>query len=234
MIGLGGDRGWPVSDHTSSPARRLVGAVDASSAQPLVSRSARMAVPSDAVWTVPNLLSSLRLLGVPLFGYLVLGPHADGWALAVLALAGASDYLDGKLARAWNQTSRLGTLLDPLADRLYIASTLMTFAVRGVIPWWLTAALFARDALLLGTVPILRARFGTVALPVHFLGKAATFNLLYAFPLLLLGAGHGVPSTVARPVGWAFAIWGSALYWCAAGLYLGQLRRLTRTREVSW
>jgi cardiolipin synthase len=196
--------------------------------------------PADLVWTIPNLLSALRLLGVPLFLYLVLGPHADGWALVILALAGASDYFDGKLARAWNQTSRLGTLLDPLADRLYIASTLVALAIRGVIPWWLTGALFARDALLLGTVPVLRSRFGTVALPVHFLGKAATFNLLYAFPLLLLGVGHGTPSTVARPIGWAFAIWGSALYWWAAGLYLKQLRQLNqrrramRAREVFW
>jgi CDP-diacylglycerol--glycerol-3-phosphate 3-phosphatidyltransferase len=190
--------------------------------------------PSDRYLTVPNLLSSLRLVGVPFFLFLVLGPHADGWALLILACAGASDYFDGKLARAWNQTSRLGALLDPLADRLYIASTLVALAIRGVIPWWLTIALFARDAVLLGTVPVLRARFGTVALPVHFLGKAATFNLLYAFPLLLLGVGHGTPSTVARPMGWAFAIWGSVLYWWAAGLYLDQLRRLTRAREVCW
>ncbi len=186
------------------------------------------------LWTAPNLLSLLRLAGVPLFMYLVLGPHADSWALLVLVFAGLSDYFDGKLARAWGQTSRIGALLDPLADRLYIAGTLITLSIRGIVPWWLTGALFARDAVLLATVPVLRARLGTSTLPVHFLGKAATFNLLYAFPLLLLGVGHGEVSTVARPVGWAFAIWGSALYWWAAALYLDQLRRLTRMREVAW
>ncbi|HVV30891.1 MAG TPA: CDP-alcohol phosphatidyltransferase family protein [Mycobacteriales bacterium] len=193
---------------------------------------------TDRVLTVPNALSLLRLLGVPLFLYLVLGPHEDGWALLVLAVAGLTDYADGKLARAWNQVSSVGALLDPLADRLYIGSTLVALAIRDVIPWWLTGALFARDALLLGLVPMLRARLGTIALPVHFLGKAATFNLLYAFPLLLLGAGHGAPSTVARPVGWAFAIWGSVLYWWAAVLYLDQARRVSRQvgggRKAAW
>jgi CDP-diacylglycerol--glycerol-3-phosphate 3-phosphatidyltransferase len=175
---------------------------------------------------VPNLLSALRLVGVPVFVYLVLGPHADGAALGILVFAGVSDYADGKIARAWHQVSKLGEVLDPLADRLYIASTLIALAVRGVIPWWLTGALFARDAVLLLTVPTLRRRIGASALPVHFLGKAATFNLLYAFPFLLLAAGHGTLATVCRPVGWAFAVWGSVLYWWAAGLYLDQIRRL--------
>lgn len=182
--------------------------------------------PSESTLTVPNLLSTLRLVGVPLFGYLVLGPHADGAALGILIFAGVSDYADGKIARAWHQVSKLGAVLDPLADRLYIASTLITLAIRGVLPWWLTGALFARDALLLLTVPTLRRRIGASSLPVHFLGKAATFNLLYAFPFLLLGAGHGALATVGRPVGWAFGVWGSVLYWWAAGLYLDQVRRL--------
>lgn len=182
----------------------------------------------DRVLTVPNVLSVLRLLGVPLFLYLVLGPHADGWALLVLAVSGVTDYLDGYLARRWHQTSRLGALLDPAADRLYIISTLAALLVRGIVPLWLVAALVAREVVIAGLVPILRARMGVLALPVHFLGKAATFNLLYAFPLLLLGSGHGEPSTIARPIGWAFAIWGSALYWWAGLLYLDQARRLVR------
>ena len=75
---------------------------------------------ADRVWTIPNALSVLRLLGVPLFLWLLLGPHADGWAIAVLALSGISDWADGKLARLLNQYSRLGELLDPAVDRLYI------------------------------------------------------------------------------------------------------------------
>lgn len=187
---------------------------------------------ADRILTVPNALSLLRLLGVPLFLWLVLGPHADGWALLVLAVSGATDYLDGYLARLLGQTSRLGTLLDPAADRLYILSTLVALLVRHVVPDWLVAALIARDVLIAGLVPLLRRRLGVVALPVHFLGKAATFNLLYAFPLLLLGSGHGEPSTIARPIGWAFAVWGSVLYWWAGALYIEQARRLTRRTTV--
>jgi cardiolipin synthase len=184
--------------------------------------------PDAGVLTIPNALSVLRLLGVPLFLYLVLGPHADGWALLVLAVSAATDYLDGKLARALNQTSKLGALLDPAADRLYILSTLVALMVRDIIPIWLGVVLIARDVTIAGLVPILRRRVGVIALPVHFLGKAATFNLLYALPLLLLGSGHGEPSTIARPIGWAFAIWGTALYWWAGLLYLDQARRLLR------
>lgn len=184
----------------------------------------------ERVLTIPNLLSALRLAGVPVFLWLVLGPRADGLALVVLAVAGVSDYLDGKLARMLNQVSRLGALLDPLADRLYIISTIVALALRGIVPWWLTAALLARDLVLLGTAPTLN-RLGYGPLPVHFLGKAATFNLLYAFPILLLGAGHGWVATVARPLGWAFAIWGTALYWWAALLYWVQVRHLARAER---
>ncbi|MGB9376801.1 MAG: CDP-alcohol phosphatidyltransferase family protein [Mycobacteriales bacterium] len=179
----------------------------------------------DRVLTVPNALSLLRLLGVPLFVYLLLGPHADLAALAVLALAGFTDYLDGRLARAWNQESRLGQLLDPLADRLYIFATLVTFVLRDVIPWQLAVALVARDVFLALCLPVLRW-YGYGPPPVHFLGKAATFNLLYAFPFLLLAIGSGTIATIARPVGWAFAIWGTALYWWAGGVYVLQVWQL--------
>lgn len=187
---------------------------------------------SDAVWTVPNLLSALRVLGVPLFLWLVLGPHADGWAIILLMFSGASDYFDGKLARAWNQTSRLGQLLDPAADRLYIVATVVALAIRDIIPVWLVVALVGRDVLLAFTLPVLR-RYGYGPLPVHYLGKAATFNLLYAFPLILLGAGHGWGSPAARDLGWAFTVWGFALYWWAALLYLAQVRDLTTAKVPS-
>ena len=182
-------------------------------------------VQTDRVLTVPNLLSLLRLLGVPLFLWLVLVPEADGLAVVVLALAGLTDWLDGYLARRWHQISRLGQLLDPLADRLYIGATLLGLALRDIIPWWLVAVLVARDLVLLCTLPVLR-RHNLVALPVHFLGKAATFNLLYAFPLLLLGDSSGTWATAARACGWAFVIWGVALYWWSLVLYLVQLRRV--------
>jgi cardiolipin synthase len=188
-------------------------------------------VPSGRVLTIPNLLSTLRLLGVPVFLWLALGPHADGVALGILVFAGVSDYLDGRLARALNQTSKLGTLLDPLADRLYILATIFALTARGIIPWWLAAAVVGRDVFIsLLLLPMRRLGLGT-ALPVHYLGKAATFCLLYAFPLLLLADGHGVVSTVVRPPGWAFALWGTALYWWAGLLYAFQVAGIARGRR---
>ncbi|MGV2384486.1 MAG UNVERIFIED_CONTAM: CDP-alcohol phosphatidyltransferase family protein [Thermobifida fusca] len=181
----------------------------------------------DRIWTIPNMISVLRLLGVPLFLWLVLGPQADLWALGVLAAAGLSDWLDGKIARAWNQTSRLGTLLDPMADRLYIFAALLGLVVRDIIPWWLMAILVLRDVLIIGALPVLRY-YGYGPLPVNFAGKAATLCLLYAFPLLFLGGYSGAVGYVAQIVGWAFAIWGTALYWWAGLLYSVQGSQLIR------
>ena len=183
-------------------------------------------IAADRLLTIPNALSTLRLLGVPFFLYLVLGPEADGWALIILMVSGATDYLDGKLARMLNQTSKLGALLDPLADRLYIASTLIALTIRDIVPLWLLIVLVLRDVALLTTVPGLRRMGFGNALPVHFLGKAATFNLLYAFPLLLATTGDNWFATACRPVAWAFAMWGTALYWYAALLYFQQYRHL--------
>jgi len=180
---------------------------------------------SDRILTVPNLLSVLRLLGVPLFLYLTLGPEYDVLALIVLMVAGITDYLDGKLARTLNQASRLGQLLDPVADRLYILSVVVALAMRDIIPVWLAVLLPLRDVFLFALVPFLRTR-GYSALPVHFLGKAATANLLYAFPLLLLGDDSGTVADLANVFGWAFAIWGTGLYWWAGLLYGWQVRKL--------
>ena len=185
---------------------------------------------SHRVLTIPNVISIIRLAGVPLFLWLILVPEADGLALAVLAISGASDYADGYLARKLNQTSKLGAILDPVADRLYILSTVIGLGIRDIIPWWVAIILPARDAFLWCLVPFLRTR-GYSALPVHFLGKAATANLLYAFPLLLLGDGTGVLATLAKVFGWAFAIWGTGLYWWAGLLYAWQVRKLMADHE---
>ena len=179
------------------------------------------------VWTVPNIVSVVRLAGVPLFLWLVLGPEADAIALVVLMVAGITDYLDGWLARRLDQYSTLGEILDPVADRLYILAVVVGLYLRDIIPWWVAVALPLRDLFLWGLVPFLRTR-GFSALPVHFLGKAATFNLLYAFPLLLLGEGDGIVATLARTFGWAFAWWGIGLYWWAGVLYAWQVRTLLR------
>lgn len=195
-----------------------------------MSRHGGELVETSRVLTVPNIISIVRLGGVPLFLWLVLGPEADGWALAVLMFSGITDYLDGYLARKLNQMSRLGEILDPVADRLYILAVVFGLAWRDIIPWWLALALPARDLFLWGLVPFLRTR-GYSALPVHFLGKAATANLLYAFPLLLLGDGEGTLATLAEVFGWAFAIWGTSLYWWAGALYTWQVRKLLADRD---
>ena len=190
----------------------------------------------DRVLTIPNAISAARLAGVPVFLWLVLGPRtatADYWAVALLIAAGLSDWLDGKIARALNQGSRLGEVLDPLADRLYIAATIVALAVRGIIPWWLVAILALRELVVGVALFVLKRRAGFGTLHVSLVGKTATLCLLYAFPLLLIGDHPGWLGTLARVIGWAFAIWGTMLYWWAAMLYLIQVRSLTSTGASS-
>jgi CDP-diacylglycerol--glycerol-3-phosphate 3-phosphatidyltransferase len=196
-------------------------------AAPLPPAGSSVARPTSTVVNIPNTISAIRLAGVPLFVWLVLVPHADGWAVVVLMISGWSDYFDGLLARRWNQISRIGQLLDPLADRLYIFGTVFAFTVRGIIPLALAVILLSRDVILAAFLPVLRRR-GYGPLPVNFLGKAATLNLLYAFPLLLLARGHSPLAAAARPVGWSFTVWGTFLYWWAAVLYARQFRALMR------
>ncbi|MCB1302139.1 MAG: CDP-alcohol phosphatidyltransferase family protein [Tetrasphaera sp.] len=172
----------------------------------------------------------LRLVGVPIFLWAILTKH-DTLALVVLMLSGISDYLDGKIARKFNLISNLGALLDPIADRLYILSTLLGLAWREIIPWWLVGVLIAREVFL--TLLLLYARTkGLREMPVHFVGKAATFNLLYAFPCLLLADGDSTLAQIARPIGWGFAWWGIVLYWVAGLMYAVQLRRYVRAATL--
>jgi cardiolipin synthase (CMP-forming) len=182
---------------------------------------------TDRIWTVPNALSVLRLGGVPVFLWLLLGPHADGYALLVLAVSGFTDWADGVLARRLDQRSRLGALLDPFADRLYILASLVGLVLRHVIPFWLAAVVVGRDLVLSAALLVLR-RHGYGPPEVHYLGKAATFCLLYAFPLLLLGAREGTLADIARPLAWGFTLWGAGLYLWAGTVYLAQILRLVR------
>lgn len=181
----------------------------------------------DRILTVPNVLSVLRLLLIPVFLWLVLVERADMASVLVLAVSGITDWADGAIARRTGQFSRLGRLLDPLVDRLTIAATLLGLALRDLIPWWLVALLVLRELVLLALVPPLRRR-GLVALPVHYLGKAATFALYWGFPFILVGAGQAAWEQALGALGWAFVIWGTALYWYAAVLYLDQARRVLR------
>ena len=183
--------------------------------------------PPDRVLTVPNLLSALRLALIPVFIYVLLVKHADGWAVAILMFSGASDWADGKIARTLNQSSRLGVLLDPAVDRLYMVTVPIALALRGIVPWWFVITLLVRDALLAATLPVLRSR-GLSALPVTYVGKAATFCLMAGFPLVLLGTWDALWSRVVGAIGWAFLVWGMYTYLWSLVLYLVQMTLVVR------
>jgi cardiolipin synthase len=169
--------------------------------------------------TIPNALTGLRGIGVPLFIWLALAKEADGWAIIVLVIGGVTDYLDGKLARAWNQTSRFGELADPAIDRLYIVATLIVLYLRDALPLWVILILITRDIALAFVTIALKVK-GQPPLQVTYLGKAATFNLLYAFPLLLLALSDSWAGNAAFVFGWAFTIWGIFLYLATGFTYL--------------
>lgn len=175
------------------------------------------------IFTIPNALSALRIAGVPVFFWLIVGPQRDGAAVLLLAASGFTDYLDGYLAKRLNQYSRLGELLDPIADRLYIMAALVALFLRGIIPLWVVVALVGRDLAMTAFLGFLKTK-GITGLPVHFAGKAATLNLLYSLPLLLLSTFEGAVGHVAHAIGWAFLLWGVVLYWYSSVLYVRQAR----------
>ncbi|CAN5164822.1 CDP-alcohol phosphatidyltransferase family protein [soil metagenome] len=185
---------------------------------------------SARILTVPNVLSFIRLLLVPVFLVLLIDGK-DLLALVVLVVSSLSDFLDGLIARNFNQVSRLGQLLDPAADRLYIFAALIGLAVRGILPWWLVGVIVARDLTLLALGVVL-ANHGYGPLPVHHLGKVATFFLFYALPIVMLGQAVPVIAWITGPIGWAFAIWGAFLYWWAGAVYIRQAVGLIRTPAV--
>jgi len=189
----------------------------------------------DRVLTVPNVLSMIRLALVPVFLWLLLVAHADAWATGILMFTGASDWADGKIARMMNQSSRLGELLDPAVDRIYMVTIPIAFALRHFVPWWFVIALIARDGILAATLPALRSR-GLTSLPVTYIGKGATFALMSGFPLILLGQFDGLWSRVVLAIGWGFTIWGFALYMWSFVLYMVQfvmvLRRMPKVARA--
>jgi cardiolipin synthase len=181
---------------------------------------------SSRVFSVPNVLSFLRLALVPMFLVLIVRGD-DALALLVLVVSSVTDYLDGVIARRFNQITRLGQLLDPLADRLFIFAALIGLASRGILPWWLLAVIVARDVMLL-VIGVVLANHGYGPLPVHHLGKVATFCLFYALPIIMIAHASPVTAPVATPVGFAFALWGAFLYWWAGAVYLREAVRVSR------
>jgi cardiolipin synthase len=188
-------------------------------------------VVSDQILTIPNILSFLRLLLIPVFIWVALGPEADALAFGLLALSAFTDWLDGFIARRFNMVSRVGQLLDPIADRLFVASTIIVLAVREIVPWWLVLALLARDAVMF-VVQLYVHRRGIEPLPVHYVGKAATACLLYGMPTLFLTTGDGLVAVLTTPIAWAFVIWGTCIYWWSAVLYMEQASAVIQGRRL--
>ncbi|RQP12753.1 MAG: CDP-alcohol phosphatidyltransferase family protein [Microbacteriaceae bacterium] len=185
---------------------------------------------SSRVVTIPNVLSAVRLVLIPVFLWL-LGTEQYGWALLVIVVSSLTDFVDGFIARRFNQVSRIGQVLDPAVDRLFIFSTLIGLAWQGFLPWWLVILIVLRDVGIVLLGPVL-ATHGYGPLPVHHLGKVATFSLLFALPTLVLGAAFPAVAAVSDPFGWALALWGAFLYWWAGAIYLRETIRLVRQDRV--
>lgn len=179
------------------------------------------------VWTWPNLVTGIRLLGIPLFCYLLVATEYYWQAALVLAVGGGTDWVDGQLARRLNQVSKLGRLLDPFVDRLYILTALLALTFVGLLPWPFTLAVLAREALLVSMVLVLRL-YGYAPPQVHFLGKCATSVVFMSFPVLVVAGLVENADAWAAPLGWALAWWGLGLYWLAAIVYLRQAAGLIR------
>lgn len=189
--------------------------------------------PGDRIFTVPNVLSFVRIAALPLFIYwMLVSPYQDGLAFVLLVISGTTDFLDGKLARLLDQASKLGAVLDPLVDRLYLLTIIVTFLMRDLIPWWLALSLIARDVILTFTLPVYRRR-GLMPPEVIYLGKGATFALMSAFPWILAGQTDWVIARVAEPFGYGLLVWGTAIYFWTAVLYLGKAVAVARRIQYS-
>ena len=177
----------------------------------------------DRIWTVPNAISFIRLIMVAVFLWLLV-TRQDTAALTVLIIATTSDFIDGMIARNFNQVTRLGMYLDPLSDRLFIAASVIGLAVRGLIPLPLLAIILARDIMLLAVVLYRRLRIADFP-RVTFIGKTATFVLFIAFPVVVLGTVWTTAPVPLELIGWLLGAVGAGIYWVAGFGYLGVLRR---------
>ena len=169
------------------------------------------------ILTIPNGITGIRALAIPFFLWAYISLDNVLLALVILTVGAISDYVDGKVARALNQESALGAMLDPAIDRAYIAATVIALVIKDVVPLWMLLLLIGRD-LWLALILAIKRRRGTGVFEVSFLGKTATFNLLYAFPFLLVAGDSGI-GQVFFIGGWGFAIWGLGLYLVTALQY---------------
>ena len=179
----------------------------------------RTGAPSDAILTVPNLLTFFRLALTPVFVWVALGPDRMDIAVAIAFLGLATDLVDGKIARRYGQVSKLGIQLDPLSDRLGMAGGAVVLIAHDLAPLWAVLVVIGRDALLvLVGVPLLKAR-GVPIPAVSRVGKYGSFLTSMAFGFFLISGIRDVddPMTWAQIVAWIYFATGAPLYW-AAGL----------------
>jgi len=178
----------------------------------------------DRIATVPNLISALRLAGVPVFLYLLLGVEQRRAATILLATLGATDWVDGYIARRWHQVSTLGKVLDPVADRIVLLTGVVAILIDGAAPLWIGVASLGREALIsIGTVVV--AALGGRRIDVSRAGKAGTFLTYFAYPMFLAGDAELGPRAVWRGLAWTFVLPGVVLSWWALGTYVPAARR---------
>ncbi|MGO8827397.1 MAG: CDP-alcohol phosphatidyltransferase family protein [Acidimicrobiales bacterium] len=181
----------------------------------------------DRILTAPNVITLVRLLCIPLFLWLLFGAHRQTAAAVLLAVLGATDWVDGYVARRYGQVSTFGKVLDPTADRILVGTAVISIMVYGAVPLWFGLATIAREVLVSAMV-VLLAALGAARIDVLWVGKAGTFGLMFAYPTFLLGDGTDGWQEPIRIIGWMTGLVGLALAWWAAGSYIGPARRALR------
>jgi cardiolipin synthase (CMP-forming) len=182
----------------------------------------------DRILTVPNFVTALRLFGIVVFVWLLFGARDQTAAAILLAVLGATDWVDGFVARRFNQVSTVGKVLDPVADRILVATAVISILVQGAAPLWFGIATIAREVVVSAAVLVL-ASLGSERIDVLFIGKAGTFGLMFAYPTFLLGHGNAGWQDPVRIIGWVFGIGGLILAWGAAAAYIPVARRALKS-----
>jgi len=186
----------------------------------------------DRIFTVPNVITLVRLLCIPLFLWLLFGAHRQTAAAILLAVLGATDWIDGFVARRYGQVSTFGKVLDPTADRILVGTAVISILIYGAVPLWFGIATIAREVLVSAMV-LLLAAMGAARIDVLWVGKAGTFGLMFAYPTFLLGDGTASWQEPIRVIAWVTGLVGLALAWWAAGSYIAPARRALRAGRAA-
>jgi cardiolipin synthase (CMP-forming) len=181
----------------------------------------------DRILTVPNAITFARLLCIPLFLWLLFGAHRQAAAAVLLAVLGATDWVDGYVARRFGQVSTLGKVIDPVADRVLVGTAVISIVVYGAVPLWFGLATLAREVLV-SVMVLLLASLGAARIDVLWVGKAGTFGLMFAYPSFLLGYGDAGWQEPIRVIAWVTGLVGLTLAWIAAASYVGPARAALR------